>query len=452
MAKWILTLAEKHSWTSLPQLWATQVVWNIHNRYSRLATTFNPELKGDYFDTIEVIADFVKNLEFFIKPAGSVIPIVRKTNKDGTYTFSDPTGKFRDFYTGSTQANDSPAEEFFNKWEKVVLREDKEISFFIVWSNEIEQTDSSLSLAHLESQRKYFVARHNEIENAYVDDMTGLASKNVFTRLEERADYDMCYLDLSWFKLFNDRFGHALWDDALRYFGEVISLCAHKRPGDFIIHKWGDEFLILLKHTDQSSEAMQKFSAKIIEYLKNHPFEFEYTDKEGVKHQEKVHLETHINLHEANGSETLKKSLWKLSTTAKSESAEMASFMRIINGTKLLSEFLEYLRRIHVKIAKIPEGREHILKNITELLQRKITLFMSLRDDNSEEAWKLLWEEVLGDIQEKDYDTIAWTILIWEGNLRVLRYDKESLIGRMKAAVAILEKAKAPITETLSEK
>jgi hypothetical protein len=54
---------------------------------------------------------------------------------------------------------------------------------------------------------------------------------------------------------------------------------------------------------------MQKFSAKIIEYLKNHPFEFEYTDKEGVKHQEKVHLETHINLHEANGSETLKKSL-----------------------------------------------------------------------------------------------------------------------------------------------
>jgi hypothetical protein len=85
----------------------------------------------------------------------------------------------------------------------------------------------------------------------------------------------------------------------------------------------------------------------------------------------------------------------------------MASFMRIINGTKLLSEFLEYLRRIHVKIAKIPEGREHILKNITELLQRKITLFMSLRDDNSEEAWKLLWEEVLGDIQEKDYDTIA---------------------------------------------
>lgn len=112
----------------------------------------------------------------------------------------------------------------------------------------------------LRSELKAACARLEAAEkNADQDDLLPLLNRRAFMRsLTRRISFvhryhtpsSLIYFDLNNFKLVNDTHGHAGGDAALRQFAGV--LVANVRETDTVGRVGGDEFAILLTHTDQA--------------------------------------------------------------------------------------------------------------------------------------------------------------------------------------------------------
>lgn len=86
---------------------------------------------------------------------------------------------------------------------------------------------------------------------ANTDVLTGLCNRRVFIEhaekiVESGTDAVLVYLDLDRFKALNDKFGHAVGDDALKATAQRLKAW---RPGSFLARLGGDEFGLLLPNT-----------------------------------------------------------------------------------------------------------------------------------------------------------------------------------------------------------
>jgi diguanylate cyclase (GGDEF)-like protein len=114
---------------------------------------------------------------------------------------------------------------------------------------------AGILVAMLKSRVESLVERLSD--SAKTDPLTGLLNRRGF---EECFDYELerarrgsgrlalVLLDLDYFKVVNDRFGHAVGDCALERLGGV--LMATKRQIDTAARVGGEEFALLLPETD----------------------------------------------------------------------------------------------------------------------------------------------------------------------------------------------------------
>jgi diguanylate cyclase (GGDEF)-like protein len=125
-------------------------------------------------------------------------------------------------------------------------------------------------LAYVVATLKTALERADEL--ARTDYLTGAANFRSFAELVDaelhRArrygrPFTVCYLDVDYFKIVNDRWGHSTGDALLRLI--VDTTRARTRASDVIARLGGDEFAILLPET--GFEAAQAVVAKLRESL-----------------------------------------------------------------------------------------------------------------------------------------------------------------------------------------
>ncbi len=99
-------------------------------------------------------------------------------------------------------------------------------------------------------------AVHRAVElRAETDPLTGLLNHGALTEhierlVEQRSRFAMLFVDLDFFKTYNDNLGHPAGNDMLQHIAEVLR--ASCRDSDLVFRFGGDEFAVLLPQTNLS--------------------------------------------------------------------------------------------------------------------------------------------------------------------------------------------------------
>jgi diguanylate cyclase (GGDEF)-like protein len=111
---------------------------------------------------------------------------------------------------------------------------------------------SSYNLEH--AVRTSFLETRLLNELAQRDGLTGLYNRRIFDdyvlriwRQSRREDVaiEIIFVDIDYFKIYNDLYGHQAGDDCLKRVAQTIARCA-KRPFDFCARYGGEEFVLVL--------------------------------------------------------------------------------------------------------------------------------------------------------------------------------------------------------------
>ena len=93
------------------------------------------------------------------------------------------------------------------------------------------------------------------------DELTGIANRRAFNKTldtewkraqRNKTTLSALFLDIDFFKKYNDHYGHLQGDECLKIVSQVLKKLI-KRPADFIARYGGEEFVILLPETNNET-------------------------------------------------------------------------------------------------------------------------------------------------------------------------------------------------------
>jgi len=111
------------------------------------------------------------------------------------------------------------------------------------------------------------------VEFALKDELTGLNNSRFLDTVVQRYNgvsirIGVIFLDIDDFKHFNDKYGHKIGDEVIKFVGESIKNSI--REVDFAFRYGGDEFVIMI--FSQSREIVLKIGKRIFDRITSKPF------------------------------------------------------------------------------------------------------------------------------------------------------------------------------------
>jgi two-component system chemotaxis family response regulator WspR len=147
--------------------------------------------------------------------------------------------------------------------------------------NQLERDEAFRALK--ESQEKLAHANRELQKLSSLDSLTGIANRRSFDEtlknewkraLRSKAPISLIMLDIDFFKLYNDHYGHQGGDDCLKKVARALDSAMH-RETDFLARYGGEEFSAVLPNTDLNGalkvaeEMRQAIKALGIEHAKS---------------------------------------------------------------------------------------------------------------------------------------------------------------------------------------
>ncbi len=115
--------------------------------------------------------------------------------------------------------------------------------------------------------------QREELERLSLQDaLTGISNRRGFDLVFEQAcrdtkrtgkSFGLAMIDVDYFKLYNDQYGHGAGDEALRKVAGILAGAA-RRPYDVVARYGGEEFVLLLSSGDNFVEILETIRAEIM--------------------------------------------------------------------------------------------------------------------------------------------------------------------------------------------
>ena len=162
----------------------------------------------------------------------------------------------QDFYNKIAQIYNHPNDTIRSEFELKSGMAVEAFSYPVLGKESEEQYGRIWMFRDITEVRRYW----NMLENlSATDGLTGISNRRRFDEFLERewrrsmresSELSLLIIDIDYFKLFNDRYGHLMGDDCLKRVADVLERAA-RRGGDLVARYGGEEFACILPGTGE---------------------------------------------------------------------------------------------------------------------------------------------------------------------------------------------------------